>query len=533
MQPAFDYDVFLSFARGDEEIARPLWQQLCLSGLRVFWSDASLKLRLGESWFDSIQSALERSRHFVLVATSTSMSSEWVRREYKAFYTHCHAPGRRLIPVLADSTSTANLPLLLRDLEASRLGEAAALRGLIQLLGGADMDLLRTQLAQAETERDLLRQRVGELASQLEGTARAGDSADAADAVARGSRQPKDAQPTVAIDRLPPASKSTAQLRQLEASHPTARPAIERFVQEVSITGGMDLDDANSVSVWRRMHNEFAGREIPELIHILNAARDWSIKTKALTLLNYSAGTPVAQVWQSVILDAVADHLCTGGHVQNVALKLLSRLRVDRVEVWRCLFQALPLAQASHVAGGLAKMIGRFTLPEERERTGAILLDLLFFFDDSSNDVLIANAIAAMNYRAAIPTLRAALARYVLQQEQYKVTCSCDLLLKWGDKEAAFHMRQYVDAMYRETISTTYLHVLKTLYQLEGKPSAAYIGDRLLNSSPENQRRMAYVHWADFRDEIEVVSAVRLMGERSSQVSVKKNVEAFLNALKR
>src|ERR1035441_4917055 len=59
----FDYDVFLSFSSDDEEIARPMWKELSHSGLRVFWSEAALKQKLGESWPDTIQSSLERSRH--------------------------------------------------------------------------------------------------------------------------------------------------------------------------------------------------------------------------------------------------------------------------------------------------------------------------------------------------------------------------------------------------------------------------------------------------------------------------------------
>ena len=43
MGGTFDYDVFLSFSASDEGLVRPVWQELCLSGLRVFWSDATLK----------------------------------------------------------------------------------------------------------------------------------------------------------------------------------------------------------------------------------------------------------------------------------------------------------------------------------------------------------------------------------------------------------------------------------------------------------------------------------------------------------
>ena len=125
MDEVFDYDVFLSFASSDEAIARPVWQELCLSGLRVFWSDASLKQRLGEVWFETIESSLERSRHFVLLVSHTSMRSEWVKREYQAFHNHCFRAGsRRLIPALVGGYQAFQLPLFLRQLEAVPLDEA-------------------------------------------------------------------------------------------------------------------------------------------------------------------------------------------------------------------------------------------------------------------------------------------------------------------------------------------------------------------------------------------------------------------------
>ena len=117
MPDPFDYDVFLSFASGDETLVKPIWQELCLSGLRVFWSNSTLKERLGESWFDNVESALERSRHFILIASEAGMASEWVRREYKAFFSHCYKSGvRRLFPIVTPSFEIERLPLLLRDL---------------------------------------------------------------------------------------------------------------------------------------------------------------------------------------------------------------------------------------------------------------------------------------------------------------------------------------------------------------------------------------------------------------------------------
>ena len=43
MTDPFEYDVFVSFSSADEQLVKPIWQELCSNGLRVFWSDSTLK----------------------------------------------------------------------------------------------------------------------------------------------------------------------------------------------------------------------------------------------------------------------------------------------------------------------------------------------------------------------------------------------------------------------------------------------------------------------------------------------------------
>jgi biotin carboxyl carrier protein len=146
MDPIFEYDVFLSFAISDEEFVKPIWQELCLSGLRVFWSDAALKKELGNSWYATIESSLGRSRHMLLVCSSASMNSIWVQREYIAFQNHCYKPGvRRLIPVLIQGYEANDLPLFLRELEATKFGELDSLQEIIMILGGVNIEELRQE----------------------------------------------------------------------------------------------------------------------------------------------------------------------------------------------------------------------------------------------------------------------------------------------------------------------------------------------------------------------------------------------------
>jgi hypothetical protein len=153
MGESFDYDVFLCFADDDEPIARPIHRELCQSGLRVFWSDATMKEKIGQSWLEAVQSALERSQHFLLIASRASMQSQWVKREYEAFLAHCNNKDlRRLIPLLTKGYAAASLPLFLRNLEAAQLENPDSVKQVIHLLGGTPINDLKTQL-EAQTKK--------------------------------------------------------------------------------------------------------------------------------------------------------------------------------------------------------------------------------------------------------------------------------------------------------------------------------------------------------------------------------------------
>lgn len=153
----FEYDVFISFASADEPVVRPLWQELSSNGLRVFWSDATLKKEVGNSWFDIIESSLVKSRHMLLVCSENSMSSTWVKREYRAFFDHCSSQGnRRLIPVLTRGFKAADLPIFLRELQVGKIDDPAFIRDIIGILGGVNIE-------QLQRENQALKERVGSL----------------------------------------------------------------------------------------------------------------------------------------------------------------------------------------------------------------------------------------------------------------------------------------------------------------------------------------------------------------------------------
>lgn len=143
MADPFEYDVFLSFSSADEQIAKPIWQELTSNGLRVFWSDTTLKKDVGNSWFEVIERSLERSRHLLLICSDNSMNSKWVQREYRAFYDQCYSSNtRRLVPLLVHGFKPGSLPLFLRGLQVESIDNPDCIQALIPLLGGVNIEKL-------------------------------------------------------------------------------------------------------------------------------------------------------------------------------------------------------------------------------------------------------------------------------------------------------------------------------------------------------------------------------------------------------
>lgn len=147
MTDPFEYDVFISFSTADEEITKPIWQALCSNGLRVFWSDSTLKKEVGNSWFEVIEKSLERSRHMLLICSNNSMNSKWVQREYRAFFDYCYTPNsRRLIPILSPEFKPNNLPLFLRQLQVGKINDPQFLDEIIPILGGTNIEKLQSEI---------------------------------------------------------------------------------------------------------------------------------------------------------------------------------------------------------------------------------------------------------------------------------------------------------------------------------------------------------------------------------------------------
>lgn len=89
-----DYTVFLSFKSANEDgtptreryIARKIYDELTKRGIKTFFSEITLKNRIGEDFEPIIFKALYSCKYFILVATSEeNINATWVKNEWSRF----------------------------------------------------------------------------------------------------------------------------------------------------------------------------------------------------------------------------------------------------------------------------------------------------------------------------------------------------------------------------------------------------------------------------------------------------------------
>ena len=88
-------DVFISYSRDDAKIARLFADAFQSAGLTVWWDDA---LRSGEAFDESIERALREAKAVVVLWSTSSVTSRWVRAEA----THADR-NRTLVPVMIEA----------------------------------------------------------------------------------------------------------------------------------------------------------------------------------------------------------------------------------------------------------------------------------------------------------------------------------------------------------------------------------------------------------------------------------------------
>jgi len=147
MKNDFLYDVFLSFSSADRDYVRELWDELNSSGLKVFWSDVTLKENVGQSFLEIIQNSILQSRDLVIISSQKTWESIWVKEEYETFYNECFIKSQRKRRIIIYQESSSNvdndkIPALLRKLQFS-----TSIKELIHTLGGTDIQELKRENA--------------------------------------------------------------------------------------------------------------------------------------------------------------------------------------------------------------------------------------------------------------------------------------------------------------------------------------------------------------------------------------------------
>jgi hypothetical protein len=88
------YQIFISYAREDQEFARKLTQSLSAASVEV-WLDV-VKIPVGAVWSEAVQEGLDASHAMLIIISPASMASKNVRDEWQYYVDQ----GKRLIPVL-------------------------------------------------------------------------------------------------------------------------------------------------------------------------------------------------------------------------------------------------------------------------------------------------------------------------------------------------------------------------------------------------------------------------------------------------
>lgn len=89
------YDVFISYAHEDEEIAKSLADMLSKLGLEV-WID-ELKLKIGDSISQKIGEAIKKSKYGVVVLSRYYLKKKWPIEELKLLFNLQLSTGQKMI----------------------------------------------------------------------------------------------------------------------------------------------------------------------------------------------------------------------------------------------------------------------------------------------------------------------------------------------------------------------------------------------------------------------------------------------------
>ncbi len=89
------YDIFISYAHEDKEIAEVLFKKLSKLGLKI-WVD-ELELKIGDSLLEEIEKAIKKSRYGIIILSRFYLKKNWPKEELKLFLNRKLLSGRKII----------------------------------------------------------------------------------------------------------------------------------------------------------------------------------------------------------------------------------------------------------------------------------------------------------------------------------------------------------------------------------------------------------------------------------------------------
>jgi hypothetical protein len=125
-------DIFLSYAKEDRDVARQLSRRLIQAGWTVWWDR---RIPAGRTWRQMLESALREMRCMVVLWSSHSIESDWVKEEAEEARLR-----KKLVPVLIEAVIP---PVGFRTIQAADLTDwdgVGESRGVRQLI--ADLELI-------------------------------------------------------------------------------------------------------------------------------------------------------------------------------------------------------------------------------------------------------------------------------------------------------------------------------------------------------------------------------------------------------
>ncbi|MCD7729428.1 MAG: toll/interleukin-1 receptor domain-containing protein [Clostridia bacterium] len=158
-----DYDVFICFRSADENglptrertIARRIYDELTRRGIKTFFSEVTLKDRIGDDYEPIIYKALYSCKFFILVAVSEqNINSPWVKNEWSRYRDRMAEEGLTgACCAVYEGMSLADFPAFMRSVQGVNLAKYPA--------GGYEIELADNICRRFGLERTLPRTYTG------------------------------------------------------------------------------------------------------------------------------------------------------------------------------------------------------------------------------------------------------------------------------------------------------------------------------------------------------------------------------------